>query len=728
MPLSQTVLSCLENVLASAQFSRAKRISRFLQFLVDETLNGRAEELRERRIGIEVFDQPDDWDPKVNNIVRSEARRLRSKLESYYQSAGRHDAIHIEIPRGGYAATFTEIVQTATSPLKQEATPLQAAGSAIAVPPKTNWSLRALLAAAVLVPLILALSYLAPSWHASAKATDDNFEVLPFANEIGQEFSPAVSPDGKRIAYVWDGNGNNYDIYIKDVAKGSRIRLTRNSAPDISPSWSPDGTQVAFLRVLPDHEQVILAPVTGGPERVLAEVSSPISSWAADSNPYFGCYGPVWSPRGDEIVVSDQEKPGGRYELFAVSVSNGRRTELTHPPGDVRDFCPRFSPDGSRIAFVRAISHGISDLHTISSHGGEDRQLTFDRRAIRGLNWTPDGQDIVFSSLHFSSFQLREIAADGGASWQLPVTATSVVDPAPAPDGRWMAFTELEDNWNIWRARLTPHGLGKPELFLSSSGRNHTPIYSPDGKHIAFVSDRSGSPEIWLADENGLNLRKLTSLDTPWLGGTRWSPDGSTIIFDARTTGHSSIFTQRLAAGGPVAVVQDQYEERSPSWSHDGRSIYFNSWRNGRLQTWRLSRIGGQLQPIGPLNANIALESTDGRSIFFSTNNAEIWKCNTDGSDLQRLPLSVPPDPGMDWMLGPKGIYFAGYEGDRPAFYFYDLAKGTTTRIGYPDRALSPGTAGLTVSPDGKWLLYSQLDHLSTDVSIRRSIPGKSRK
>jgi Tol biopolymer transport system component len=716
---NQAILECLQNVLASAEFARAKRMSRFLSVVVEETVAGRTQDLKERQIGIEVFDQPADWDPKINNIVRGEARRLRSKLNNYYETVGRHDPIRISMPKGGYGAQFTEIRQAASPDLVD--------ADQVSTPAAWHraWSRGiAALALTVSLAVLVALFYLLPSRRAHAKVRDDNFEILPFANEIGQEFSPAVSPDGTRIAYVWDGNGSNYDIYIKDIQKGTLSRLTRDPSPDISPSWSPDGSRVAFLRVLSDHQQVILRSVAGTAEQVLTEVSSPIGSWAAaDSNPYFGCYGPEWSPSGDQIVVSDQEKPGGRYDLYRVSVHGGRRTQLTHPVDEARDFCPRFSPDGRRIAFVRAVSHGIDELHVISAEGHEDSQITFDRHAIRGLNWTRDGQHIIFSSLHLGSFQLREISADGGESRLLPVASTSVVDPSPSPDGKWLAFTELEENWNIWRVRLLPHGLGEPEMLLSSSGKNYSPMYSADGRHIAFISDRSGSSEIWLSDENGHNLTRLTNLGTPWLGNVRWSPDGSTIAFDARTKEHSGIFTMQLTGGQPVPVVQDQFEERSPTWSHDGKSIYFNSWRGGNLQIWNLSRKSGELRPIGPANLNTATEFEDGHALYFGTNSSELWKSLPDGSNARKLPISPRPQPGLDWYVRHEGIYFASYQDEKPAIFFYSFASNSSTRIGYTERPFAPGTSSLVVSPDGKWILYAQMDHVSTDIRIRKA-PG----
>ncbi len=108
---SRSVDPYLEKVLTSAEFSRAKRMARFLRFVVEESLAGRGDELKERQIGIEVFDRPAHWDPKVDNIVRSEARRLRTKLEVYYDTAGKKDELRISIPKGGYAVEFSEISQ-----------------------------------------------------------------------------------------------------------------------------------------------------------------------------------------------------------------------------------------------------------------------------------------------------------------------------------------------------------------------------------------------------------------------------------------------------------------------------------------------------------------------------------------------------------------------------------------------------------------------------------------
>ena len=122
------------------------------------------------------------------------------------------------------------------------------------------------------------------------------------------------------------------------------------------------------------------------------------------------------------------------------------------------------------------------------------------------------------------------------------------------PRTGFIAFVESEENWNIWRASIEDGQIGKAERFLASSGQNHSPSFSPDGKTIAFVSDRSGNPEIWLSDADGTNLRQLTHFGGPWLGTIRWSPDGKTLVFDGAAQWSFSSLHHGCCWGGAEAV------------------------------------------------------------------------------------------------------------------------------------------------------------------------------
>lgn len=201
----------LERLAVSAEFERTDRMVRFLRFVVERSLHEDANALRERQIGIEVFDRPSDWAPKLDNVVRSEARRLRAKFDAYAACNNRDETIRITIPKGGYVASSSSSPQV-TEFKRSCRNPLSEVSSA-------EKSLRRfrMASSTVAASLVVILTAIGASWIISQRrfvqAKADSFDILPLSNEIGPQFSPTVAPDGTRVAYVWDGNADNYDIY-----------------------------------------------------------------------------------------------------------------------------------------------------------------------------------------------------------------------------------------------------------------------------------------------------------------------------------------------------------------------------------------------------------------------------------------------------------------------------------------------------------------------------------
>jgi hypothetical protein len=173
----------LEKILTSPEFIRSERMVSFLRYVVTASLQSQQANLTERRVGREVFSKPEDWDPSVDTIVRSEARRLRAKHQIYYETSGQKDELRIRIPKGGYVPEF-------------EWTP---APPALEEPPAEPMPVRPLprkpwlwIATASLLVLALATAVL---WSRHrAQGTRESFRILPFTSEISREFSPAISP------------------------------------------------------------------------------------------------------------------------------------------------------------------------------------------------------------------------------------------------------------------------------------------------------------------------------------------------------------------------------------------------------------------------------------------------------------------------------------------------------------------------------------------------------
>jgi Tol biopolymer transport system component len=712
----------LERLAVSAEFGRTDRMVRFLRFVVERSLQDDGDSLKERQIGIEVFDRPSDWDPKLDNVVRSEARRLRARLDTYAASNNPDETIRITIPKGGYVAEFAEL--PSSDPTFEASTSLPYA----IIPPKRFWhrfqSPASIAVAAVLaVFTVVGVSSLI-ALRRSVEAKADSFDVVPFSNELGEQFSPSVSPDGSRVAYVWDGNSDNYDIYVKDLKTSSVIRLTSDLQPDIHPAWSPTGKDIAFLRRSPSGTAVLVKAAGGGTERIVGTIRDTSGLWAS-ANPLSGCQSPTWTPDAKQLLLTDGLGKDYGAGLALMSVDSGTEKPLTSPPTQDEDCYPRFSPDGKRIAFVRYISHGAGEIFTMAVDGTDLKQLTTDHRNVRGVDWASDGRHLIFASNRRGSYELREIDMNGGDSRPLPSDTASASDPAVARKGDWMAFVESDENWNIWRAPISNGRIGAPKRFLASQGHNHSPSFSPDGETIAFVSDRSGTPEVWFASADGAGARQMTHFGGPWLGTIRWSPDSKMIVFDARPNGNSEIFTMPSSGGKPSLFEHEDVEVRRPGWSRDGKSIYFDSTKGGMPQIWRKAFPNGIAQPVTPQDTLFPSESSDGQTLFFFSGNGRgehnVWSEKTDGTNTQQL-VSVHPDPDLDWAVDKDGIYFAIGDASSAEVYLYSFRDSRVTSAGKLTQVLSLGTPSLTVSPDGQWLLYACIDSTKSDIKIRREL------
>jgi eukaryotic-like serine/threonine-protein kinase len=533
--------------------------------------------------------------------------------------------------------------------------------------------------------------------------------IQPLTGLDGVEADAAFTANGRRVAYS-SGQENvpGASIYVKLVGGGPPLALTEGPSFDFSPAWSPDESSVAFVRIAPGGSPAVyVVPALGGPARQIASIqpagpdrASRAVSWLAD---------------GKELLVSDRPAPGASAAIFALAVATGEKRKLTSPPaGSIGDGSPELSPDGRTIAFIRWMGNSVSEICLQPVGDGAATQLTNDGQRISGLAWAAGGRAIVFSSLRGALPALWRIALGGGGPEPLAGVGPDAVLPAVAREGNLLAYTRQFQNGNLWRIPLTSRG---PAQILNSSPRQDVSgVYSPDGKRVAFSSDRSGAFEIWLAASDGSHQQQLTTFRGPITGSPRWSPDGKWIAFDSRPGGHSAVFVIPTEGGSPRQLTEGQHDDIVPSWSHDGAFVYFCSNRSGASQIWRVPAGGGTPARVTANGGFESVESADGSWLYYSKESGGIWRKQPGAENEEKVFSGFT---SRFWtVVGGSLFYLDLGAKPRPAFTELDLANHRVTRLGLLEGKAAWGASGLSISPDRQWLLYAETDRLVSQINL----------
>jgi len=572
---------------------------------------------------------------------------------------------------------------------------------------------------AVLAPVLLAGAYAA--WYASRSQEGALVSrAVPVISLPGLTLSPSFSPDGNQIAFNWSGpDRGNPDIYVQQIGAGAPLRLTTDPRNDYSPMWSPDGRWIAFLRDTGGgaRQELRLVPPLGGPERELTEIHPG------------GFLRPVtlaWCPDSSCVVVTDLTGEAKPSALFLVSLESGERRQLTTPPdGVLADSDPAISPDGKWLAFRRETAPFNGEVNVLSlradlTAAGEPRRLMTTDQPAYNARWTPDGTQILFS-MKGALWRLRVSGA--GTAERLPFVGEDGLMPImsrPQP-GRpaKLAYVRRFQDVNIWRVDMPSAGApatAPAVAAISSTRRDAIAHFAPDGRNVVFTSDRTGALEIWRAGVSGAGTVQLTSMGAN-PGWPRWSPDGKLIAFHSNPEGNADIFVVPSEGGKPRNFTAHPANETFPTFSRDGQWIYFGSTRTGVSTIWKRPVSGGPAVQVSMTRSLMAIESPDGTYLYYVEGNdtnggGPLWRMPVGGGAPTRIADGVN-GTGFDVVAG--GIYYLDRLAGETRLQYFDLALGKANTVA---RNLGDADFGLCASPDGRTVLYSRVDSSVNDLML----------
>ncbi len=543
-----------------------------------------------------------------------------------------------------------------------------------------------------------------------------SLEALPLTSFAGHERHPAFSPDGTRVAFVWSGPDDGvHGVWVKQRDSASPLRLSDAPGWAAWPTWRPDGQAVAWVQVGGDGSEIRVVPSLGGADRTLHATPGAIA-------------GLDWSPDSARLVFSVRDTTTGGHRLHMLDMATLAVTvvPLARPAG-TSDIQPRFSPDGRRLAWIGLEGGGGSGLWVADLPAGPARRIIAGPGSLERAAWTADGAGLVFASAPAGKYHLWFIGTDGGEARRLTGASEFAWNPSIARETGDLVYEQVTVDRDIWRVRILERGPWRLEtgIFLSSTRWEYEADYSPDGGRIAFISARTGAPELWVCDRDGGGLRQLTSLGGEAVAHPRWSPDGRRIAANVLGAAAARVVVVAVGSGQLEDVTVPGEDEMLAGWHPEGRELLVVRRDDS---SWNLHQ-----RPVEPgqdgrrLRAGVvAADASPGGVLHFVQ----------DGQlGLWRVPLADPtaaaelivpdlaPTDRHNWrVVGDEVFWVMRAPGEAFLMVEGPGAAGSSIVTDLPSLAGS----GLAVAPDGHAVLFPRSGPAEGDLMLirRESLPG----
>ncbi|UCD25489.1 MAG: serine/threonine-protein kinase, partial [Gemmatimonadota bacterium] len=477
-------------------------------------------------------------------------------------------------------------------------------------------------------------------------------------------FDPALSPDGKMIAYVTSEAGQ-VDLFVRMVQGGQPVRVTNDDALEATPVFSPDGERIAFTRRdSTDSDRAIwVIPTLGGEATAIAANARM----------------PAWSYDGSHLVYVET-LPGQLSSLVVVSLDREERTVVFEDSSPyLALYSPTWSPDGNLLAVSRSVGGNAGEIWLVSVNGESPRRLSHDPPGVVAHDpvFTPDGEGIVYSSNRAGTINLWLLPVDGGEPVRLTTGGGPDEAPSIANDGT-IAFVNSR-----WRQRLLLFDLETNQQRTLHTHRDFiwAPAFSPDGTEIAFSRNEvDGSWHIWIVGVDGQGIRRLTSGSPPQMY-PRFTPDGEWVVYLAWST-PGRVWRVPRRGGPPVPMTPEGEDAGYADISPDQTQIAYVRAEGGTTHIYIAPLDGGEARQLTDSPGTLPRWSPDGQWIAFTPDRSfagGVFVIRSDGTGERRL-----TDTGgwHAWMPDGSqiGYLIVGPEGNQQ-LYVVPLASGAPVQI-----------------------------------------------
>ena len=412
----------------------------------------------------------------------------------------------------------------------------------------------------IVTVLFLAWSRPEPSTNPSLMATAALLTADP-----AMKYQPQLSPDGSLLAYLERRDQRMALILLPTDQPTEKHQLDYVTSV-WSPVFAPDSKELAVALLNDSGCHVHRWSVSGGEPEPLAPCVTPNESAILD-----------WSADGQFLAYVDRDPATGSGAIWQLSLADGSGVKLTSPPdGYSFDTRPRYSPDGNWLSFSRGTRAAreiwvlnLKKFRAKNQPVPEPRQLSFDHQFTISHQWMDDSQTIILDSERSGYRALWSLDLDG--EWKLLGARDA---EAPSLAGNHLAFQVSQFESNVWSVDLAT---GEPadQPLLASNKYDSNPAVSPDGKMIAFTSNRTGRGSLWVAAVDGSDERLVYEPETGRVVAPAWSPDGRHLLATQYQTGGQHLVRLTLQNGEITTIPTAGNRPYAGAYSADGAWLYY---------------------------------------------------------------------------------------------------------------------------------------------------------
>ena len=524
---------------------------------------------------------------------------------------------------------------------------------------------------------------------AAAEPSPPDTRVIRLTDLPGLEESPAISPDGRSVAFT-AGVGGTRQLFVQLIAGGAPLQITRDPVDHECPRWSPDSSSILYFSPAVSgtvQGSIWEIPALGGvPRRVVNSVGG------ADVSPTDGRLALFrLAKEGIQLVTAPTD--GSRFDVVAEFAP---ATYYLYP---------RWSPDGRWIAFQRGDSIRF-DVFVAPATGGEPRQLTRDNNMMSGFAWLPDSTGIVYSSSrggtmpYLPTLGLWQVTLRDGSVRRVTSGETSYVSPDISRSGA-ILVGRMKLQTDIWKFPvdgLPAENVRRGVRVTRQTGQVLTPTASPGDKEVAFLSDSGGHANLWVVNTESGGLRQITHERDPnvAMGVPVWSPDGHAIAFVSSRGNQGLTFGVWLVDPDGSNLRNVANPGLGPAWSPDGRWVYYSTRGGAAATAVVLKKVpvdGGPAVTVTTERLRNVI-GLDGTTLYYLFERPLV-----DGTPEFEIRAATPEDAP-----------------------FRVLARIPASRVPIW-QIVNPA-----LSPDGKWLAQALTDGFTTNVWALSTTTGEWRQ